>query len=172
MPRRESYLGAQRASLDSPNVALDLRLPGFFSYTEVLEIELSKALAGQVEPQEALDTIAQEWNKLTDEFGRESQHAAYRASMGLPAASSDWTLLRSGPVFGWARGTETRLPESTAMAHVELRAIRKTFGAVEVIPPLDLDIHKGEFIVLVGPSGCGKTTTLRIVAGLENRDRR
>lgn len=79
-----SYLGAQRASLDSPNVALDLRLPGFFSYTEVLEIELSKALAGEVEPQEALDAIAAEWNKLTDEFGRDDQLAAYRASMGLP----------------------------------------------------------------------------------------
>ena len=80
----ESYLGAQRASLDSPNVALDLRLPGFFSYTEVLEIELSKALAGEVEPQQALDAIAAEWNKLTDEFGRDTQLAAYRASMGLP----------------------------------------------------------------------------------------
>ncbi|MDJ1006258.1 MAG: extracellular solute-binding protein [Paracoccaceae bacterium] len=80
----ESYLGAQRASLDAPNVALDMRLPGFFSYTEVLEIELSKALAGEVEPQEALDAIAAEWNELTDEFGRDSQLAAYRASMGLP----------------------------------------------------------------------------------------
>jgi len=79
----KSYLGAQRASLDAENVALDLRLPGFFSYTEVLEIELSKAIAGQVEPQEALDTIADEWNKLTDEFGRDSQLAAYRAAMGL-----------------------------------------------------------------------------------------
>ncbi|MBD0864615.1 MAG: extracellular solute-binding protein [Rhodobacteraceae bacterium] len=79
-----SYLSAQRASLDAPNVALDLRLPGFFSYTEVLEIELSRALAGEVEPQQALDTIAAEWNKLTDEFGRETQLAAYRASMGLP----------------------------------------------------------------------------------------
>lgn len=80
----QSYLGAQRASLDAPNVALDLRLPGFFSYTEVLEIELSKALAGEVEPQAALDAIAAEWDKLTDEFGRETQLAAYRASVGLP----------------------------------------------------------------------------------------
>jgi len=79
-----SYLGAQRASLDAPNVALDLRLPGFFSYTEVLEIELSKALAGEVEPQAALDAIAAEWNALTDEFGRDAQLAAYRASVGLP----------------------------------------------------------------------------------------
>ncbi|MCR9136372.1 MAG: sn-glycerol-3-phosphate ABC transporter ATP-binding protein UgpC [Alphaproteobacteria bacterium] len=53
------------------------------------------------------------------------------------------------------------------MAHVELNAIKKSFGAVEVIPPLFLDIEQGEFIVLVGPSGCGKTTTLRMVAGLE-----
>lgn len=57
---------------------------GSFSYTEVLEIELSKALAGQTMPQQALDTVAAEWNRLTDEFGREQQLTAYRASMGLP----------------------------------------------------------------------------------------
>jgi len=59
-------------------------LPGFFSYSDVLETELSKALAGQVEPQVALDNIAAEWNKLTDGFGRDKQLAAYRAAMGLP----------------------------------------------------------------------------------------
>jgi len=80
-----SYLAAQRGSLDSPNVALDLRLPGFFAYTEVLEIELSRALAGEAEPKEALDAIAEEWDKLTDEFGRDKQLSAYRSSMGLPA---------------------------------------------------------------------------------------
>jgi len=80
----ESYLSAQKASLDSPNVALDLRIPGFFNYTEVLEIELSKALAGEEEPQAALDNIAAEWNKITDEFGRDKQLAAYRSAMGLP----------------------------------------------------------------------------------------
>jgi multiple sugar transport system substrate-binding protein len=79
----QEYLGAQKDSIDAPNVALDMRLPGYFNYTEVLEIELSKALAGQVTPQEALDTVAEEWNRLTDEFGRDEQLAAYRASMGL-----------------------------------------------------------------------------------------
>ncbi len=54
------------------------------------------------------------------------------------------------------------------MAHVNLSQVRKSFGSVEVIPPLDLAIEEGEFIVLVGPSGCGKTTTLRMVAGLES----
>lgn len=81
----ENYLDVQLGSIDAANVALDFRIPGYFSYTEVLEIELSKALNGEVEPQEALDTIAEEWNALTDEFGRDEQLAAYRASMGLPA---------------------------------------------------------------------------------------
>jgi multiple sugar transport system substrate-binding protein len=61
-----------------------MRIPGYFQYTEVLEIELSKALAGQEQPQAALDTIAREWNRLTDEIGRDKQLAAYRSSMGLP----------------------------------------------------------------------------------------
>jgi multiple sugar transport system ATP-binding protein len=38
----------------------------------------------------------------------------------------------------------------------------------EAVPGLDLEIHDGEFLVLVGPSGCGKSTLLRMVAGLED----
>jgi len=79
----DEYLAAQVNSLDAPNVALDMRLPAYFSYTEILEIELSKALAGDITAQEALDTVAAEWNNLTDELGRESQLAAYRSAMGL-----------------------------------------------------------------------------------------
>ena len=44
--------------MTAKNIALDMRLPGYFSYTEILEIELSKALAGEVTPQQALDTVA------------------------------------------------------------------------------------------------------------------
>jgi multiple sugar transport system substrate-binding protein len=77
------YLGAQGDSVTAENVALDMRLPGYFSYTEVLEIELAKALAGEVSPQEALDEVAKQWDALTEEFGRDTQLAAYRASMGL-----------------------------------------------------------------------------------------
>jgi len=83
VPEAENYLAVQKGAIDHPNVALDFRLPGYFQYTEVLEIELSKALNKEVTPQEALDAIAAEWNKLTDEFGRDKQLAIYRASMGL-----------------------------------------------------------------------------------------
>ncbi len=53
------------------------------------------------------------------------------------------------------------------MGHVSLRGIRKSFGAVEVIQGIDLDVNDGEFLVFVGPSGCGKSTMLRMIAGLE-----
>src|SRR3954470_24669466 len=51
---------------------------------------------------------------------------------------------------------------------VTLSEIRKSFGAVEVVKGLNLEIADGEFLVLLGPSGCGKTTALRMVAGLES----
>src|SRR3954471_8869615 len=51
---------------------------------------------------------------------------------------------------------------------VRLSEIRKSFGAVEVVKGLNLEIADGEFLVLLGPSGCGKTTALRMVAGLES----
>ena len=43
----------------------------------------------------------------------------------------------------------------------------KIFEGNAVVSDLCLDIHEGEFLVLVGPSGCGKTTSLRMLAGLE-----
>ena len=53
------------------------------------------------------------------------------------------------------------------MANIQLKAVRKSFGAVDVIKGVDLDIKKGEFMVFVGPSGCGKSTLLRLISGLE-----
>ena len=54
------------------------------------------------------------------------------------------------------------------MAAIELRNIRKSFGAVNVIKGVDLEVRKGEFMVFVGPSGCGKSTLLRLISGLED----
>ncbi len=54
------------------------------------------------------------------------------------------------------------------MAAVEIRDVRKAFGATPVIHGVSIDIQDGEFVILVGPSGCGKSTLLRMIAGLEN----
>ena len=54
------------------------------------------------------------------------------------------------------------------MASVELTSISKSFGAVEVIRSLDLQVEDGSFTALLGPSGCGKSTLLRMIAGLES----
>jgi len=54
------------------------------------------------------------------------------------------------------------------MGSIQLENVSKSFGTVEVIPPLDLTIEESEFVVFVGPSGCGKSTLLRLIAGLED----
>jgi len=52
---------------------------------------------------------------------------------------------------------------------LSLRGLRKTYpGGATVVHDIDLDVKRGEFMVLVGPSGCGKSTTLRMIAGLED----
>lgn len=53
------------------------------------------------------------------------------------------------------------------MAGVTIQDIQKSYGAVEVIHGVNIDIADGEFVALVGPSGCGKSTLLRMIAGLE-----
>ncbi|MFZ1427535.1 MAG: sn-glycerol-3-phosphate ABC transporter ATP-binding protein UgpC [Geminicoccaceae bacterium] len=53
------------------------------------------------------------------------------------------------------------------MAQLKIDQVRKSFGKVDVLKGIDLDIADGEFIVLLGASGCGKSTLLRIIAGLE-----
>lgn len=57
--------------------------------------------------------------------------------------------------------------ESHKMTNISIRNLSKSYGEVEVIPGINLEISDKEFVVLVGPSGCGKTTTLRMIAGLE-----
>ena len=53
------------------------------------------------------------------------------------------------------------------MGSVGIADLHKSYGAVEVLHGIDLEIANGEFVALVGPSGCGKSTLLRLIAGLE-----
>ena len=54
------------------------------------------------------------------------------------------------------------------MATLEMINVTKQFGRhVIAVNDLSLEVHEGEFLVLLGPSGCGKTTAMRMVAGLE-----
>src|ERR1700760_1657268 len=54
------------------------------------------------------------------------------------------------------------------MATLEISALRKRFGSLEILKGIDISLEKGGFLVLVGPSGCGKSTLLNTIAGLES----
>ncbi len=58
--------------------------------------------------------------------------------------------------------------ETPPVGSLKLDSVRKSFGKVDVLKGIDLDVADGEFVVFVGPSGCGKSTLLRIIAGLED----
>ncbi|MCG7598324.1 ABC transporter ATP-binding protein [Halomonas sp. McH1-25] len=53
------------------------------------------------------------------------------------------------------------------MSALEIRQVRKDFGATRVLKDVSLSIDSGEFLILVGPSGCGKSTLMNAIAGLE-----
>jgi multiple sugar transport system ATP-binding protein len=53
------------------------------------------------------------------------------------------------------------------MSGLNIKNVKKSFGSVDIIHGVDVDIADGEFVILVGPSGCGKSTLLRMIAGLE-----
>lgn len=55
------------------------------------------------------------------------------------------------------------------MGSLTLENIHKSFGTVEVLKGINLDVKHGEFVIFVGPSGCGKSTLLRVIAGLEDK---
>jgi len=80
----EDYLNSLDESYNHPNAAVEPRIPGIFQYYSVAEDELAKGYAGQyATAQETADAIAAAWEKITDQIGRDSQVALYRASLGL-----------------------------------------------------------------------------------------
>ncbi|WP_411170028.1 amino acid ABC transporter ATP-binding protein [Clostridium sp. MB05] len=53
---------------------------------------------------------------------------------------------------------------------LKVNNIKKNYGEINALKGVDLEIKKGEVVVILGPSGCGKSTFLRCLNGLENID--
>ena len=129
------YLDVVRSSLDSPNVALDLRLPGFYRYTEALEEELSGILRGESGLEEAMDRVMLAWEQITDDLGRERQLAAYRSAMDLSEQPGGPRPGQAGKkdryVIGFSQATTTE--PWRLLFNKELRAEAAKYPEIELI---------------------------------------
>ena len=74
----------------------------------------------------------------------------------MAACATTGVSLDNNPMLGGYR-----------LAEVRIRDLHKSYGAMQVVHGVSVDIQDGQFVVLVGPSGCGKSTLLRMIAGLE-----
>jgi multiple sugar transport system ATP-binding protein len=54
------------------------------------------------------------------------------------------------------------------MGALSIRQVRKSYGSHDILKSIDIEVEKGEFLILVGPSGCGKSTLLSMIAGLDS----
>jgi len=79
----DQYLEVQKEGMTHPNAQYDLRIPKAGRYIDALDKYLSQAIAGQMSPEDALKAAAQEWDKITQEVGLDSQKAVYRSNYGL-----------------------------------------------------------------------------------------
>ncbi len=80
----ERYINAYGSNVfDKPIYLTYLRIPGTLEYIqETLDIRLSEAMTDQLSPQAALDATARDWNRVTDDLGRDEQLAIYQAAIG------------------------------------------------------------------------------------------
>lgn len=79
----DNYLGAIEDSLNSPNMVLDLRIPKNHDYQQVkLDEVIAQFLAGELDTDQAAETLAAAWNEISDAAGRDQQLAAYKATLG------------------------------------------------------------------------------------------
>lgn len=77
------YLDAVQNTINHPNAVLDLRIRGSAEYLSVLDVEVSRALAGELTSQQALDNVAAQWNDITDRLGRDAQLQQYKDAVGF-----------------------------------------------------------------------------------------
>src|SRR5579872_2230158 len=73
-----------------------------------------------------------------------------------------------GPTAGGEPEDMTAAPQERPMFRI--RNLRKRFGSLEVLKGIDLDVRRGEVLVVIGPSGSGKSTLLRCLNFLEEYD--
>ena len=78
----QDYLDAILTGINHPNAVLDLRITGTAEYQQTLDVEITRAIAGEISAQEALDNAAAAWEEITDRLGRDNQLAQYRSSVG------------------------------------------------------------------------------------------
>lgn len=78
----QDYLDAILTGIGHPNAVLDLRITGTAEYQQTLDVEITRAIAGEISAQEALDNAAAAWEEITDRLGRENQLQQYRNSVG------------------------------------------------------------------------------------------
>jgi ABC-2 type transport system permease protein len=86
-------------------------------------------------------------------------------TVGL-AAIAYWAGARIRPAL-----TRTPSPPDPGAAVIELSGVSKSYGAVQALAALDLDIERAAIVALLGPNGAGKTTAIRIMLGLLGPDR-
>jgi len=80
----KDYLGAIKASLNSPNMVLDMRIPQTAFYQQTaLDTALAQFLAGELSAAQCMTQITNQWNSKTDEIGRQAQLDAYRSSLSV-----------------------------------------------------------------------------------------
>lgn len=80
----KNYLGAIQASLNSPNMVLDLRIPQNQKYEQVILDQVSSSfLAGELDDKAAAQAISDQWEATTNDIGRDAQLKAYIATLGI-----------------------------------------------------------------------------------------
>ncbi len=80
----ENYLGAIMESLNHPNMASDIRIPGAAQYTSVvLDREVARYLADEISVEQAVANIEEAWEEITEDFGRDEQAQIYALSLGI-----------------------------------------------------------------------------------------
>ena len=75
------YLDAIKANLE--NGYPDLSIPGSYEYMDILDLYIHKALSGEVSDKEALDKVAEEWNKVSESLGFDNQKAIWNAQLNV-----------------------------------------------------------------------------------------